>query len=779
MADLGETILNTLKFAAGGEGEVQQRVLNKQTIDANQRKLDKDTNTKFVGKLANSDIYKHVWWNREKDPNRALLEFDVIKAYEDNPDLTVEFMNTGNPQALKFTDEKGRLQQGKIAGIALSNRKNEAGEELYAVEVRRPDGKKTRGGRNPPMTTGASARDDDSVMYFTAAELRDMASTRLWEMRADGSFDNGGVFDRETALLGDAMAVQAADQKAEVVKAIDANLAAGGTDPEIMREIMMTARGLPDTEEGMDALIQIAKDAGVNLDAVFAGLAATNAAEGEAPTEVSDPARDTTGLGNSETMLGGLSKAVSGLGAFAKNPVGTVNDIFGLRAITGTPSAAPASPSAETQAAEAEFQQLALELKKEKAETGYATSPRITQLTKARDEAAKKFFAAQSADAAAAAAPPAATPAKPIGAFDPGANNSFKKAVDAGIAAINPQIEALRQRATGAAPVDSSQSTISPEIMSAPAEVQEAILGEGLSPEERRAAILGALETTLAKPTGKATEYVRDYMIKNGYTSPESLSNAPSAEVMNIAFTIAANADVATTADRLNIAQSLLNFAQFGNTETSALEVAKLQQARTGDSIAAQRLKFDMWKEDNNLDAAETKFADEVYQEAAARAEKIRKAITTKPRMFWQRNPLPAEAVDEFREVMNRAQTEPNATRRAAYQTVAGEIMPEVLAAFIISEPPPGIKEAITGPFENFWLRAPYRQLNTDFGDFRLSYKDDGVTPEFMFLVTPKGDDAEGGQINMLQLTGMFGRETRDFILSAIEKTAELKNAPN
>jgi hypothetical protein len=297
------------------------------------------------------------------------------------------------------------------------------------------------------------------------------------------------------------------------------------------------------------------------------------------------------------------------------------------------------------------------------------------------------------------------------------------------------------------------------------------MLGEGLSFEERRQALLGALETGLAKPTGKTVEYVSNYMISNGFTTPESLSNAPSAEVMNIAFTIAANADVATTADRLNIAQSLLNFAQFGNTETTAKDVADLQikaatEARQRQE-AADKAQGDL-----------TERADEAFEKAAGLADNIRMNITTKPRQFWQKNPLPAESIKEFSVLVNRAQNSRDAVTAAEYQAVVGEIAPEVLAAFIISEPPADFLDYVTGSFKDLWLRAPYRKLTTDAGDFRITYKDnDTEKPEFLFLMTPKGDVAEGGKINMLQLRGMFGREVSDYLIQMIQDTGELKNA--
>ena len=724
MAGLGETILNTLKFAAGGEGEVQQRVLNKQAIDANQLVLDKQRDKQVAGLLDGTGMAQFVERGDPSDRSQALVTFDVVNAYNKNPEAVTEFLNTVPKSLLNATDEKGNTIKVKIKGIKPVLVED---QEMFAVEVVRPDGKVA------PLTRRGTSSPDDNVILMSRDDLNGLATDRATSMLNNGAFDNSSTFLRSMTDLQDAIGMENARKEQalrdEVGRMLETDPNFGVAEKRELFELFSKLEG--------DELLQAVADMGIDIDAVLEGYSADRAAEAEgaegegAGGAEGEESREDFVMTRREAEKNIFNNVGGKLNSIGSRLLEAGGDAVGrTKGVLGAPLSAPDEPVADAP----------------------PRDPNAPTLSDVKDRVE------------------GVTPAKAPGTFDPGANNSFMDAVNKGIAAISPQIEALRKRATGAAPVDSKQSTISPEIMDAPPQVQEAILGEGLSFEERRQAILDALETNLAKPTGKMTEYVADYMISNGFTTPESLSNAPSAEVMNIAFTIAANADVATTADRLNIAQSLLNFAQFGNTETSAKDVADLQIKAAAEARQRQEAA-------DKAQGEQTAKAEEAYQEAATRADSIRMMISTKPRMFWQKNPLPREAIQEFSVIMNRAQNERSPERREAYQRVAGEIMPEVLAAFIISEPRADITEAITGSFQDLWLRAPYRKLDTDSGDFRITYKNnDGKTPEFLFLVTPKGDDAEGGQINMLQLRGMFGREKADYIIQMIEKTGELKN---
>jgi hypothetical protein len=711
MAGLGETILNTLKFAAGGEGEVQQRVLNKQTIDANQRVLDKERDKQVAGLIDGTELSQFIIKSDPSDRSKPLRSFNVVGAYDHSPEATVEFLNTVPKSLLNAQDEKGNTISVKVKGIRPVMVED---QEMFAVEVVRPDGKVA------PLTRRGTSSPDDNVILMSRDDLNGLATQRVTSMMNNGAFDNSSTFLRDMTDLQDAVGMDNARKEQalrdEVSRMLESDAEFGVAEKRELFDMFSKLEG--------DELLQAAADMGIDIDAVFEEYNAKRAAEG-AEGEGAEGEAAPAGPGMTEKSAN-LHKTI-----FGEETSGKLQQ-FGGDLVKGVSDAA---------------------------------SGAVRDIKAGSLDLHQGIFGGAS---------DSIRQDKPI---DPGspANPVFADAVKAGVEAITPALKGMWDRVTGATPVDSSQSTFSPDTLAAPPEVQKAMLGEGLSPEERRAAILGALETNLAKPTGKATEYVRDYMIKNGYTSPESLSNAPSAEVMNIAFTIAANADVANSADRLKIANSLLNFAQFGNTETSALDVAKLQQARTGDSIAAQRLFFDQQKAELDLEEKDRTRVNEAYNEASGRTEIIRKAINTDDRGFWKKNPLPQEAVKEFTEVLKRARTSPDAVQKAAYQTAAGEILPTMLAAFALSEPRADIKEWITGGFQDFFTRAKYRQISTDAGDFRVTYDDKG-NPKFLYLLTPKGDDAEGGQINMQQLVGRFGPEVRDVVLSMIKETGELIN---
>lgn len=765
MAGLGETILNTLKFAAGGEGEVQQRVLNKQAIDANQLVLDKQRDKTVAGLIDGTELAQFIEKADPGDRTKPVRSFKVWEAYQKNPEVVTEFLNTVPSALLNAQDEKGNTIKVKIKGIKPVLVED---QEMFAVEVVRPDGKVA------PLTRRGTSSPDDNVILMSREDLNGLGTQRVMGMMNNGAFDNSSTFLRDMTDLQDAVGMDNARKEQalrdEVVRMIEADPNFGIAEKRELYEIFSKL------EE--DALLKAVAGMGIDIDAVFEEYNANRAAEGEgaegAESAESEESREDFVMRRraaEEEVLKNIQKGSDDLRntVFGKENAAKLGQ-FGDNLTKGISDAA-AGAGRDIKAGFQDLQQGAVE-----------ASDNLRNNVFGKENAAKlgelgNKLVGATAPSAAAPAPSAAAPAKAIGTFDPGANNSFKAAVDAGIAAINPQIEALRQRATGAAPVDSKQSTITPEIMAAPPQVQEAILGEGLSPEERRQAILDALETNLAKPTGKTVEYVADYMISNGFTTPESLSNAPSAEVANIAFTIAANADVATSADRIKIAQSLLNFAQFGNTETTAKDVADTQ-------IAAARLRQDQIEFANKQirdEAADTRQWLEdnrsFTKDAAKQRDIIRAGINRDKRGFIK-GPMSPEARLGIRTIasdyQNRAAVGDTAAANA-YAAVYADVFPEAAAAHILGEPRANLIEWVTGPAQDLWTRAPYREADTNFGSFRVEY-DDNDNPKFIYLVTPKGVDAEAGQVNITQFRQSFGDAETTMFLDTIKKTQELKN---
>jgi hypothetical protein len=708
---IADGILKALQYGATGQTMQQERALRQQTLADNQYTLDARSSRETASLISDSALNQHLKWG-DGDATDALLEFDVVGAYQTNPELATRFLNEIPQSSLRFYDESGQLQQGKIAGI------RQIGEDQYVLEVARPDGKKTKGGRNPPMTRGASSDDSDEMIVLTKDQLNGMASNRVLQMKAKGAFDNGSTFMRKYNELTDAQGKANAEQTAALRNEIESLVEAGETPPEVARSIVELANGL----EGEALLDFAANDMGLDIDAVFAGL--------EQNAEVSEE----------------------------------------------TPQDGAAKPGLLQQAAVAAQENL---------------PTKAPPVGKAVSDALYDFMPGGMGNAFRALDPAfngmqeePVSPA-PVTAPTPGSQQALanvQRRIDG--TENDPQrsdysYETFRQRAGLPMPGDSQKSSISPDIDAAPEPVKQAILGEGLDPETRKAAILQAIEGGFATPTPKQVEFTRDYMIKNGYTSPEKLASAPPQEVMNIAFTMASLMGPETTMDqRMAVAQSVMNFAQFGDSTMSSKDAQVMQLKR-------QELQLEGSKEARALAEAAGKPAAEVeeqynanFKDAFDRLDKVRAAVAQDDRGF-KNGEMEREGWDSYTSIHDRyfsARQAGQVGTTKAYEQAYAQALPEVLAVHLLNEPRANLGEWITGPFVDLFARAPYRKLAPDFSDFRLEYGQDGKVKN-MFLVTPNGNDAERGQINMRQLNARFGPGTSEFIISTIEKTQQLKQA--
>jgi len=341
-----------------------------------------------------------------------------------------------------------------------------------------------------------------------------------------------------------------------------------------------------------------------------------------------------------------------------------------------------------------------------------------------------------------------------------------------------PTLSDVQRRINGETPPDAAQSSISPALQAAPEPVQQALSDRSLTPEQRKNAILQAVEEGLSTPNEEQVGFVRDYMLKKGYKTPSSLASAPPEEVMNIAYTLAAAADVPNMADRLSLASSILNFAQFGDPKTSTKDLAELdlKRAQYGLDVQKEERMSQAGVDTKNEDVMKTwRTANDAAQDIIT---EVRAGIKLDKRGFVKGAP----DVESRRALNNltsryKAVQGKDPAQEQAYQDAFADIFPDYMAAHMIGEPRSSLWEWVSGTAQDIWTRAPYREFDSDFGSFRIIYDDKGA-PKALELMAPKGQTAERGRVNMSQLKGFLGGgELLDFFLSTIEQTSELKQA--
>lgn len=732
MSNLVDNILKGINYVSSGQTVQQQRALNQQTLADNQYALDVRSDRELGGRIRGSDIDPFLDWNRENDPTKPLVSFDVVGAFEKNPALALEVMNSIPKSMTRFYDENGKLQQGRVSGIQELVASDGTKTGKYAITIARPDGKKTKRGGDPPMTRGASSGGDDEVIVLTRDQLNGMATDRVLQMNQRGAFAGGESLRREMAKLGDAVGVANAEQRAALLNELDALI----DDEEVLPEIARGAYEIASSLDGEELIDFATNTLGLDLAPVFQKLEQdlASAEEGEQTGGEAPKKRSLT-----DTVLGGIG--MSGVADAMRAGAAAVE--------AGGPESNPS-------------------ISLHRAVFGKNSD----KLRGIKDEPAET----------------ASIPA-PVEGFTGAGSRTALKGVQDKIAPNTPQhardysYENLRQRLEGTAPVDTQTSSISPELAAAPVEVQQAVLGEGLDPEVRKAAILQAIKDGFAAPTEKQVEYAREYMLKNGYVSPESLSSAPPQEVANIAFTLASMMGPETTMDqRLGVAQSILNYAQFGAFDTSPKEAQTLALRRRELQIEGQKEARLAAEASRKSVDDEIALYDKTFDEAQELMDRVSAAIPRNKRGFvtGAMGTDGQEALNSLYRRLEAAQSESRQTGRngrvIALEQAYGAIMPEAVMAFALHEPRANLGEWIIGPALDLFARAPYREMNTDFGSFYVTYDKEGRAKD-LYVTTPKGTRAESGQINMTQLRQRFGNKQVDYILSTIEKTQELKQA--
>ena len=677
MANLVNAITNTLKFASGGAQETQDRIETRQGNQVRQRALDDDRDKRLGGMINGTTMQNYV---RQGGEGENLWEFDAVGAYKENPELTMELLGSVPASALSATDEKGNKINIKPTGIRELG-KGEDGQERFAIEVTRPDGKKA------PLTWRGTAAPDDNVIVMTRDQLNGLASQRIVGMFNNGGFDNNSFFQRSIMSIPDAAARDAAVEQEAVRSEMYKMLEDGEVPSGVAREMLMTFSSLRGEE-----LIEAAKEFGVDVDSVVAD-AQSKLQEQMAAMEADDKPGVFDAAADPENVDASNRAAMDGLNRIAS--------IF--------------------------------------------TGPKQ----------------------------PAGTGAGGKGAVGGGGGGGG----GGGWGGPADTTEKAQARLSGVEPKAPGESSIIPAGESnAPPDVQRAIAAPQLNPDQRRAAILGAISGAVADPTDAQKDAVREYMLARGYDSPEKLVAAPGSEVANIAWTLAAasNGDMAT---KMSVAQSILNYAQFGNPETNALDVAKL-------NMDQRKLNMQATTETRLTGEAQTKRVEAVRELQTDANELVTEAAAGIPvregSAFIKGGPSKEAdlAVDTLLRAYDNAASIGDEDALLVYGNALKQALPRHVTAKVIGERDTLIERFGTGGLVDWLARAPARMhLSPSFGDFRVKYTDDG-RPTHLIAVTPKGVDAENGMIDLVALQGILGNKQYKFFMDMVEENSPYSSPP-
>lgn len=703
MANLADAVLKTLQFAYSGNDSAE-RELNQQAVRQNHEielaQRDKDIATRLEG----SEMAQFIKYGDPKDRTKPLMEFDVIEAYNKNPQMTMEVFGTYSDKLYEARDEKGN--KINIKPVAIEPVQIE-GQEMFAVKVERPDGKRA------PLTRNGTPAYDDNVILMTRDELNGLATQRLLSMRNRDAFSNGASFARAFAQIPDAAGLRrAAEDQAvrdEVTKLFEQD-SEGKLDPGAIREFLELVSSAEDAREG--TLREIAADMGIDVDAVIAGL--------QADAEDAAPEEDT---------------------------------------VTPPPGVQPRTPTGEPPA-------------------GPAAIPGVRPATGAVSPGFR--------------GPPGVGPAGGTGGVTPEQRAAGAEFFGGLVqkAQASPVFKAAADYVSGALAPDSTKSSVTPELAAAPQPVQQAVLDTDLSPEDRRNAILGAIEQGLQAPTEQQRAVARDFMINNKVQSPQDLSALPGPEVMNLAWVLASADANLTVSERMKVAQGVINFAQFGDTETSARDVATDQFNRQKFAIEQQAdLETRMLRAaelERNLGADSTK-AIEARRKLGAEANEfvteVRKGIPRTKDGRIKDRPSP-EADIALGQIMTSYETAVRIGDKEAqvmYARALDDAIADYVAAFVIAEPASfwdqfGFAGVSAENVMNLLARKSFRSLKADFGDFIIE-RNDRVSDEYpngeptkLALVTPSGQKAEKGVINLSRLRDRLGEPEFTYFMEMLER---------
>lgn len=713
MANLADAILRTLQIGSGGAEETQARVMNNQQMQENRRIQQAQADRDWMAKVANTELFNDF---KVGGKGEAPYSFDVISAYNKDPQLALSLFDGYSRSLFNARDEKGRPIQVKPVAIRPVNIE---GQEMFAVEVERPDGKRA------PLTRGGTPAGDDNVILMTREDLNGLASQRLGTMANSGAMSAVPMFARMWQGIPDAAARDNAVKYQAIRDEVDAMFDDDEIEPEARREVfaLFSALDGPELEEA-------ARDMGIDVDAVVAELQAkaSTAVEEAAPAAQPTPSTETPARGLMDSVL---NPAWEDKIAPPPDPE--------KASVLSTIGAAPQLLSAAALGAAGKM------LGRDK-----PAAPEVVATPEQR-AAGAEFF-----------------------------GGLIQKAQ------ASPVFKAAADYVSGALAPDSTKSSVTPELAAAPQPVQQAVLDTDLSPEDRRNAILGAIEQGLQAPTEQQRAVARDFMINNKVQSPQDLSTLPGPEVMNLAWVLASADPNLTVSERMKVAQGVINFAQFGNPETSAADVAKqqLDQARLEEArlkrvqdaeISAATLRMRYAEHVRSLGKDSDKAQEalrEMRNEATKQALEVRKGIPRDKRKRIKGAPTPEAdaAMDALFTGYENAVAFGDEPEALAYAAAVDDALPDYVASFVIAEP-----QSFLDGFANLggvidWLgRAPFRNMKTDFGDFIIERNSAGE-PTKLALVTPKGVKAEKGVIKLTPLKQRLGEEKFTYFMEMLEK---------
>ena len=588
------------------------------------RELLNQDATQKLERQANLDLIDEIEGagNYRVDPTGTdgqLFRYDFARLAQERPELAKRVLNS-DPRFNIATDEKGR----KISTQVDSFVRNEDGS--YSILVTRPDG------RRVPVTEGRTAQDNDVVAKFSPEDFSKIGSRRITAIRgADGA----ATYFRDMAGLTDEMIA------AEATEAIASSPIS--EDPAALSGMA----SIINTAEGED-LYAIATELGVDVDAIRQSVAdsnpqvqpdpvaedtATEEVATESPTEQKST-YDTSGLDPNlpstalikEAEKGGTKRVVAGLGGVAE----TTSDPLAPLRKRKAQIEARLAPGPRGQNAK-------YRLGKERFEKDTADLEQINQYlgeVEAIDDSEPKA----------------------VEPTPPGTISAEENAeIDAEIA---------RQKAEK----EQEPSTLEKEGIAPKAP---------LNTDEQ---VREAIRNKLAEPTEQQALSIQRMLQQNNVQSPEDLRKLTPKDAY-MAVWLASSRQPGSTADKLNVANVLLNLVQTGSMELNPNDVAKTQIDR--GALATRRAEL---RRGLNKDFQEQleKLGDK-QEEAFEALSTVRLELTDEDGEFIEPT---REATNGVVDIWNKAAGVDGSTMKAAYQSVAIDALVHHMAALANSNYP-------------------------------------------------------------------------------------------
>lgn len=584
------------------------------------QKLERQDNLDLIDEIEGAGNYRI-------DPTGTdgqLFRYDFARLAQERPELAKRVLNS-DPRFNVATDEKGRRIETKVDSFV----KNEDGS--YSILVTRPDG------RRVPITEGRTAQDNDVVAKFSPEDFSKIGSRRITAIRgADGA----ATYLRDMAGLTDEMVAAAATEAVASSPVSEDPAALSG-----MASIINTAEG--------EDLYAIATELGVDVDAIRQSVAdanpqvqpdpvaedtateetATEEVATEAPTEQKST-YDTSGLDPNlpstalikEAEKGGTKRIVAGLGGVAETNPDPLAPLRKRKAqIEARLAPGPRGQNAKYR------------LGKERFDRDTADLEQINQYlgeVEAIDDSEPK-----------------AVEPTPPGTISAEEN-----------AEIDAEIE--RQKAER----EQEPSTLEKEGIAPKAPLN--------TDEQVREAIRGKL----AEPTEQQALSIQRMLQQNNVQSPEDLRKLTPKDAY-MAVWLASSRQPGSTADKLNVANVLLNLVQTGSMELNPNDVAKTQLDRATLATRQAELQRALKKDYQEL---LDKFGDK-QEEAFEALSTVRLALTDEDGEFIEPT---REATNGVIDIWNKAAGVDGSTVKAAYESVAMDALVHHMAALANSNYP-------------------------------------------------------------------------------------------